>query len=85
MLNYCGIGPELLPFTVDKSDLKVGLYTPGMHLPVRPTSALAEERPDYTLILAWNFAPEITHQEAAYRAAGGQFLVPIPEPGLHEA
>ena len=85
LLNYCGIGPELLPFTVDKSDLKVGLYTPGMHLPVRPTSALAEERPDYTLILAWNFAPEITHQEAAYRAAGGQFLVPIPEPGLHEA
>lgn len=80
LLNYCGVGPDLVPYTVDKSDLKVGLYTPGMHLPVRPTSVLAEEQPDYTLILAWNFAPEIHLQEAAYRATGGQFLVPIPEP-----
>lgn len=85
LLNYCGIGPDLLPYTVDKSDLKVGSYTPGTHLPVRPTSVLAEEQPDCTLILAWNFAPEITHQEAAYRAAGGQFLVPIPEPRLYDA
>lgn len=81
LLNYCDIGPDLLPYTVDKNDLKVGLYTPGTHLPVRSISTLEREQPDYTLILAWNFAPEIHHQEAAYRAAGGQFLVPIPEPG----
>ncbi len=80
LLNYCGIGTDLLPFTVDKSPMKVGLYTPGMHLPVRPTTALAEEQPAFTLILAWNFADEIMRQEESYRAAGGRFLVPIPEP-----
>ena len=65
---------------MDKSPLKVGLFTPGMHLPVRPTAVLAEERPAFTLILAWNFADEIMRQEEAYRAGGGRFLVPIPEP-----
>jgi C-methyltransferase C-terminal domain len=80
LLNYCGIDTGLVPYTVDKSPLKVGRYTPGTHLPVRPVSTLLEERPDYTLILAWNFADEILQQQAAYRARGGRFIVPIPEP-----
>lgn len=80
LLNYCGIGTDLLPFTVDKNPMKVGLLTPGMHLPVRPVEALREERPDLTLILAWNFADEIVRQESAYREAGGRFVVPIPTP-----
>lgn len=85
LLNYCGIGPELLPFTVDKNPMKVGRFTPGMHIPVLPVSALAERRPDYTLILAWNIAGEIAAQQDDYRRRGGQFLVPIPEPRLFEA
>ncbi len=80
LLNYCRIGTDLIPYTVDKSPLKVGLYTPGMHLPVLPTSALAERRPDYVLLLAWNFAEEIIGQETAYREAGGRFILPLPEP-----
>jgi hypothetical protein len=80
LLNYCGIDTSLLPYTVDKNPMKVGLYTPGMHIPVLPVSTLLERQPDYVLILAWNFAAEIIKQQQAYQQNGGQFIVPIPEP-----
>jgi hypothetical protein len=82
LLNYCGIGPRLVPFTVDKNPLKVGKFTPGMHIPVLPVSELLARRPDYTLILAWNFASEILEQQSEYRARGGRFIVPVPEPRI---
>jgi hypothetical protein len=80
LLNYCDIDTELLPYTVDKSPLKVNLYTPGTHIPVLPVSTLLEKQPDYVLILAWNFADEIIRQQKEYRERGGQFIVPLPEP-----
>lgn len=82
LLNYCGIDTGLVSYTVDKSPLKVGLYTPGMHLPVLPASALLERQPDYALILAWNFADEIMKQQAEYHQRGGRFIIPIPEPRI---
>ncbi len=82
LLNYCGIGTELVEYTVDKNPLKVGRYTPGMHLPVLPASALVERVPDYVLILAWNFAEEIQRQQATYLDRGGRFLVPLPTPRI---
>lgn len=80
LLNYCGVTTELLPYTVDRSPLKVGLYTPGTHLPILPVSALLERCPQYVLILAWNFADEIVGQQEAYIRGGGRFAVPVPEP-----
>ena len=85
LLNYCGIDRETVPFTVDLSEIKVGLYTPGTHIPVRPVSTLLESQPDYVLILAWNFAPEIMAQQAEYAARGGRFIVPVPEPTVVSA
>ena len=82
LLNYCGIGPDLLDYVADKNPLKQGLYTPGMHVPVVEASRLADDRPDYTLILAWNMADEIVAEQRAYRDAGGRFIVPIPDPAL---
>lgn len=82
LLNYCEIGTDLLPYTVDKSALKVGKYTPGMHLPVLPTSTLLEQQPDYVMILAWNFADEIMRQQSQYAARGGRFIIPIPSPRI---
>jgi SAM-dependent methyltransferase len=82
LLNYCQIGTDLLQYTVDKNPLKVGLYTPGMHIPVLPVSALLERQPDYVMILAWNFAEEIMEQQQEYRDQGGRFLIPIPEPRI---
>ena len=82
LLNTCAIGTDLVEYTVDKNPLKVGTLTPGMHLPVKEHSFLAEDQPDVALILPWNLRDEIVEQEAAFRAKGGQFLVPIPEPQL---
>jgi C-methyltransferase C-terminal domain/Putative zinc binding domain/Methyltransferase domain len=79
LLNYCGIDQSLIPYTVDKNPLKVGLYTPGARIPVLPVSTLLERQPDYTLILAWNFAEEIVRQQCEYCARGGQFIIPVPE------
>lgn len=78
LLNYCDITTRLLPWTVDKSPLKVGLYAPGSHIPVLPASELLERQPDYCLILAWNFADEIRAQQAEYARRGGRFILPIP-------
>ncbi len=80
LLNYCRIGPDLLDFVTEKSRLKVGLYTPGGHIPIIPDEALADRQPDYALLLAWNFAEEIMENLSEYRAGGGKFIIPIPEP-----
>lgn len=82
LLNYFGIGRQFLDYIVDRNVLKHGLYTPGMRIPVVPVERLLEDRPDYVLVLAWNFADEIIDQQAEFRAGGGRFLVPIPEPRL---
>jgi hypothetical protein len=82
LLNYCGIDTGLLDFAVDKNPLKVGMFTPGAHLPVLPVSALLDRKPDYVLILAWNFADEIIAQQQAFRDNGGHFIIPIPEPTI---
>jgi SAM-dependent methyltransferase len=82
LLNYCGIGVDLLPWTVDRNPLKVGLFTPGMHLPVLPVEAIGERRPDYLLVLPWNFSEEIIRQQHAFAARGGRFIIPIPSPRL---
>ena len=79
LLNYFEIGGDTLDFVVDRSTVKQGFYTPGTHLPILPTEALLESRPDYVLLLSWNFADEILAQQAAYRQQGGRFIIPIPD------
>jgi SAM-dependent methyltransferase len=78
VLNYCGIGPDLVEFVADRNPLKQGLYSPGMHVPVRPPEALVDERPDFVLLLAWNFADEVLRQQRDYLEAGGAFILPLP-------
>ncbi len=82
LLNYFGIGRELVRYTVDKSPYKVGLFTPGVRLPVYDVSRIALDRPDYVLILAWNFSDEIIRQQSGYLKAGGHFIIPVPSPKI---
>ena len=80
LLNYMGIGRETLDFVVDRSTVKQGLYTPGTHLPILAPEAVLDRRPDYLLLLVWNLASEVLRQQEKYRAQGGKFIIPVPEP-----
>ena len=79
LLNFCGIGREVIDFVADRSPHKQGRLMPGVHIPIIPADELRPRMPDYTLLLTWNFAEEIMAQQRAYRDAGGKFVVPIPE------
>jgi SAM-dependent methyltransferase len=78
LLNYCGIGPDFLDFTVDRNPYKHGRYTPGMHIPIRPVAAIDEAKPDYLLILPWNLKKEIVTQMRHVGDWGCKMVVPIP-------
>jgi SAM-dependent methyltransferase len=80
LTSYCGVGRQYLDYVVDRSVHKHGKRFPVDGLPIYPAEHLAADRPDYALLLTWNFAAEILQQQASYRAAGGRFIVPVPEP-----
>lgn len=82
LLNYCKIGTQYLDYLTEKSKLKVGLYSPGMHIPIKPDEVLLEDKPDYALLLAWNFADEIMNNLKSFRENGGKFIIPVPEPRI---
>jgi hypothetical protein len=84
LLNYCGLGRDLIDFVTEKAPLKIGKYTPGTHIPVVPDSELLTKSPDYALLLAWNFADEIMKNLSEYSKQGGKFIVPIPFPTVCE-
>jgi SAM-dependent methyltransferase len=79
LLNYCGIRTDFLDYTVDRNPYKHGKFLPGTHIPIYPPSKILETKPDYVLILPWNFKDEIITQMSCIRDWGGQFVVPIPE------
>ncbi|MBI2541608.1 class I SAM-dependent methyltransferase [Candidatus Woesearchaeota archaeon] len=79
LLNFCGIGRNFLDYIVDENPLKIGLYTPGTRIPVVGPDALDKKKPDYVLILAWNFAEEILAKTKKYSGKGVKFIIPLPE------
>jgi SAM-dependent methyltransferase len=78
LMNTYGIGAAEIDFVADRSTLKQGRLTPGNHLPILPPDALMERRPDYALLLTWNFADEIMRQQQQWHSAGGRFIIPLP-------
>ena len=79
LLNYCGIGKEFLPYTVDRSPFKQGLYLPGTRIPVKSPDIIRETKPDFVFILPWNVKEEIIQQMSFIKEWGGKFLVTIPD------
>jgi SAM-dependent methyltransferase len=79
LLNYCGIRTDFFDYTVDRNPYKHGKFLPGTHIPIYAPNKIQETKPDYVLILPWNFKEEIMEQMSFIRDWGGQFVVPIPE------
>ena len=80
MLDFIGTGPDVIDYVVDRNIHKQGKYMPGLHIPICDASRLAEDLPDYVVLLPWNFKDEILSQQANFRAKGGKFVIPIPKP-----
>jgi SAM-dependent methyltransferase len=82
LTNYCQIGPDILEYIADTTSYKQGLCTPGMHIPVMSFDEYYKNPPDYTLLLAWNYAKQIMQKESGYK---GKFIIPIPNPRIEGA
>ena len=82
MLNYAGLGGDVLDFVVDRNVHKQGRYVPGVRLRIEPPERVLQSQPDYLLILPWNFKDEIMTQQDEYRRRGGHFIVPVPRPTI---
>lgn len=79
LLNYAGVKPDLLPFVCDAAIAKQGRFMPGSHIPILPPLVLAEQKPDYVLILPWNIAAEVRQQNADLVARGTKFVTAVPK------
>jgi 2-polyprenyl-3-methyl-5-hydroxy-6-metoxy-1,4-benzoquinol methylase len=79
LLHYCGIGKDLIAYTVDRSPYKQGRYLPGSRIPIYHPDRIRETKPDYVVILPWNLKDEIVEQLQYIRVWGGEFVVPIPK------
>jgi SAM-dependent methyltransferase len=79
LLNYAGLGTDVIDFVVDRNTYKQRRFLPGVHVPILAPELLLERQPDYVLLLTWNFADEILQQQAEYRRRGGRFIIPVPE------
>ena len=83
LLHYCGIGKDLIEYTVDRSPYKQGRLLPGTHIPIYHPDRIRETRPDYVVILPWNLKDEIMRQLKFIRDWGGRFVVPIPKVAIY--
>ena len=79
LLNYCGVGKDLIDYTVDRSPHKQGHFLPGTRIPIFSPDRIKETMPDFVLILPWNLQDEIMDQMKYIRQWNGRFVVPIPE------
>jgi SAM-dependent methyltransferase len=83
LLHYCGIGKDLIEYTVDRSPYKQGRFLPGNHIPIYHPDRIRETKPDYVVILPWNLKDEIMEQLQFIRQWGGRFVVPIPKVAVY--
>jgi len=80
LLNYCSIDKSILDFVSDSTPLKQGKFIPGVRIPIVPPEEFRRAKPNYALLLAWNYKDEILAKERDYLNSGGKFILPFPEP-----
>ena len=82
VLNYCGIGPDLIEFISDTTPIKQGKYSPGVHIPVHSYDKLQSKYPDGLLLFAWNHKEEIMAKESSFLESGGKWITYVPHVAL---
>jgi len=83
LLNFCGIGKDMIEYTVDRSPYKQGRFLPGSRIPIYHPDRIRETKPDFVVILPWNLKNEIMDQLQFIREWGGRLVVPIPEVAIY--
>ena len=79
LLSFCGLGKDVIDYVVDDSPLKQGLFTPGTHIPIVPSSQLTMHPPDYLLIIAWRLADDIVAKVRPL-LPNVDLVIPLPSP-----
>ena len=79
MLNFLQLNSRAIEYAVDRNVPKQGKYMPGVRVPIDDPEKLKSDKPDYVMILPWNFRDEIIRQQQDFLARGGKFVVPIPD------
>lgn len=79
LLNFAGVGPELIAYIADLDPAKQGMFTPGSRIPIVSPERLQADTPEWVLILPWNIRDEIAMQLAGLRERGARLFVAIPE------
>ena len=82
LLNYCNIDSDVVEYITEKAPLKIGKYTPGTHIPVVGDEKITDDKPDYALLLSWNFSEEIMKNLRKNQNYQGKFIIPIPHPQI---
>jgi hypothetical protein len=77
-MHHFGLDGRAIDYIVEDNPLKHGLFTPGLHVPIVAVDRLYERRPDYVVVLAWNFADSIVSMHRRYSEGGGRFVIPLP-------
>ena len=80
LLNFCGIGPDQVPWIEDTTPGKIGRYAPGSRIPIRAPGG--PPFADTYLLTAWNYLPGVLRREQEFLEGGGRFIVPGPVPVL---
>jgi hypothetical protein len=78
LLYHFNIDSTIIDYIVDDNELKQNLYSPGKHIPIVSSKNIYEKKPDYLLILAWNFAESIIKNHEKFKEQGGKFIIPLP-------
>lgn len=79
MMNFAGVGNDLIDFVVDKNPAKIGKFMPGSRIPIVPEKFINDVKPDFIIIFPWNLKEEIISQLGYVRKWGGKFVISIPE------
>jgi 2-polyprenyl-3-methyl-5-hydroxy-6-metoxy-1,4-benzoquinol methylase len=84
-LNYCGVKPWLIDFVADLTPAKQGKFLPGSRIPVFGEEEIAARKPDYVVILPWNWESVIRQRLSFIGAWGGKFVTAVPELRISKA